>query len=145
MQAWEIEARVAVQKLLTDYGRNVDSGRLERLAALFTEQCHYDMGGELLVDRPAILRQGERVRAMFRDAPNIGGRVRHHMTPGSIEFVSATEAKVTSYFITMGHSGPDHWGIYRDVVVRVDGQWLFARRVVTVEGHSADSPAAPSQ
>ena len=42
----------------------------------------------------------------------------------------------------MGRTGPDHWGIYRDVVVQADGGWLFSRRVVTVEGHAADSPAS---
>ncbi len=143
MESWEIEARVSVQILMTDYGRCVDTGRLDELADLFTARCHYDMGtGPVLEDRAAILRRGEEVRQMFRDAPSFGGRVRHHVTPVSLQFLSPDEAKATSYFLTMGRTGPDHWGSYRDVVVREGEQWRFARRVVTVEGHSADSPAA---
>jgi SnoaL-like domain len=143
VQHWEIEGRLAVQKAMTDYGRYVDTGRLEHLAELFTEPCHYDMGtGSVLTNRAEIVRRGEEVRAMFREAPSFAGRVRHHITPVSIDFVDPTQAKATSYFLTMGRSGPDHWGIYRDVLPTVDGVWLFARRVVTVEGHATDSPAA---
>jgi hypothetical protein len=143
MEQWEIAARVAVQKTMTDYTRYVDTGRLTELADLFTEQCHYDMSdGAPLTDRAAIVRQGQQVREMFQTSPSFGGRVRHHVTPVSVEFTSPTEAKATSYFMTLGRSGPDHWGVYRDILVAADGRWRFARRVVTVEGHAPGSPAA---
>ena len=136
-------ARISVQKTLTDYGRFVDTGRLDRLAGRFAPTCHYDMGGgAVLTDRPAILQRGEEVKAMVAASPNFGGRVRHHITPVSVEFADTSHAKATSYFLTMGRSGPDHWGVYRDELVYLDGAWLFARRVVSVEGHSPDSPAA---
>jgi hypothetical protein len=143
MESWEVEARVSVQKLMMDYGKSVDTGRLDALALLFTESCHYDMGSEgaVLESRAAIIEHGETVKTMFRENPNFGGRVRHHYTPVSVEFSSPTSAKATSYFLTMGRTGPDHWGMYRDVLVQVDGSWLFERRVVAVEGHSATSPA----
>jgi hypothetical protein len=98
--------------------------------------------GAPLTNRDEILRRGAEVREMFRTSPSFGGRVRHHVTPVSVEFTAPTEARATSYFLTMGRTGPDHWGLYRDELVAVDGRWLFARRVVTVEGHSAESPAA---
>jgi hypothetical protein len=143
MEPWEVAARVSLQKTMTDYTRCVDTGRLDALADLFTDECHYDMGnGAPLTNRGEILRRGEQVRAMFRDSPSFDGRVRHHVTPVSVEFSNPNQAKAVSYFLTMGRLGPDHWGLYRDVLVTVEGRWRFARRVVTVEGHSPQSPAA---
>lgn len=143
MESWEIAARVGVQKAMTDYTRCVDTGRLEALADLFTDECHYDMGtGAPLTGRADIIRRGEQVRSMFRNSPAFAGRVRHHVTPVSVEFDEPTRATAVSYFLTMGRHGPDHWGVYRDVLVTVNDRWRFARRVVTVEGHAPQSPAA---
>jgi SnoaL-like protein len=143
---WEVTARVEIQQTLTNYGRYVDSGRLDLLAELFTQSCHYDTGdGAPLVDRAAILERGEELKAMFAAAENFGGRVRHHLTPARIDFIEPSRAKATSYFLTVGKSGPDHWGVYRDELVLDAGTWRFARRVVTVEGYSADSPANDRQ
>jgi hypothetical protein len=143
MQDWEIAARLGIQATMTAYGRCVDSGRLEQLAELFAERCHYDMGtGVVLTDRPAIVAHGERVKAMFAADPNFQGRVRHHLTPAFIEFKPPNEAKAIGYFLTMGRSGPDHWGVYRDLLAPVGDAWLFTRRVVTVEGFAPNSPAA---
>jgi hypothetical protein len=146
MQSWETEARLGVQKAMTDYGRYVDSGQLARLADLFTEPCHYDLGASApLTDRAAILEHGEKLREMFRDDPAFAGRVRHHLSMPSVEFTNEREAKATSYFLTLGRSGPDHWGVYRDVLIRADDRWLFARRVVVVEGFAPGSPAERPQ
>ena len=143
MEPWEVAARVAVQQTMADYTFCVDTGRLDELADLFTDECHYVMGtGAPLTNRAEILRRGEEVRAMFRDSPSLGGRVRHHVTPVSLDFTDRNRARAVSYFMTLGPMGPDHWGVYRDVLVEVDGRWRFARRVPTVEGHSPDSPAA---
>lgn len=143
MESWEVAARVAVHKTMTDYTHCVDTGSLAALAELFTQQCYYDMGtGAPVTDRDEIEQRAEQARAMFRDSPSFGGRVRHHVTPVSIEFTDERRATAVSYFLTMGRYGPDHWGVYCDVLVMVDGQWRFARRVVTVEGHSPQSPAA---
>ena len=38
--------------------------------------------------------------------------------------------------------GPDHWGHYRDRLVRRDGRWLFAERHVRVDGRSPGSRLA---
>ena len=35
--------------------------------------------------------------------------------------------------------GVDHWGRYRDVLVPVDGRWLFASREAVADGFSPDS------
>ena len=44
--------------------------------------------------------------------------------------------------MAMSGAGPDHWGVYRDELVRGEDGWLFARRVVTVEAAAANSPVA---
>jgi SnoaL-like protein len=147
MDDWEVAARIGVQATLADYAHLVDTGRLEAVAELFTESCHYDMyGGDTskgmpLTDRAAIVAHAQQVRGMFDGNPNFSGLVRHHMTPASVQFPDASQATAASYFLTLGRSGPDHWGRYRDVLVEDGGRWRFARRVVTVEGHTPGSMA----
>ena len=57
-----------------------------------------------------------------------------------IELTAPDRARATSYFLAMSGAGPDHWGVYRDELARLGGEWLFARRVVTVEGAAQSSP-----
>jgi hypothetical protein len=40
----------------------------------------------------------------------------------------------------VGSGGLDHWGTYRDEVVRAEDGWRFTRRKVKVEGHIPGSP-----
>jgi hypothetical protein len=44
------------------------------------------------------------------------------------------EAIARSYFLVMGNSFPDHWGIYQDTLIKVNGEWMFKVREVTIEG-----------
>src|SRR4029453_476001 len=67
---------------------------------------------------------------------------RHRVTTFSIEGTGADAASGTAYFLVVTDGGPDHWGLYRDRYVRVDGAWRFAERRVRVEGVGADSAAA---
>ena len=49
-------------------------------------------------------------------------------------------ARSRCYFQVLMADGLDHWGRYVDELVRVDGEWRFARRRVSVDGRRADSP-----
>jgi hypothetical protein len=42
-----------------------------------------------------------------------------------------------SYFFVITERGPDHWGRYRDELVRHDARWLFQHRVVRLDGRAA--------
>jgi hypothetical protein len=140
VEVWETEARLSIQAMMSRYTRYVDAGQPEQLGLLFTEPMHYDMGGGRLVHtRAELTATVEEIKSTFRAAENFG-RLRHHVSTVVIELTGTDSAKATSYFIALSGAGPDHWGVYRDVFTRAGQDWLFARRVVTVEGASDISP-----
>jgi SnoaL-like domain len=140
VEPWEIEARLSVQATMSRYTRFVDAGRPDQLSLLFAEPMHYDMGGGRVVhSRDDLIAHVEAIKSTFRAAENFG-RIRHHVSSVVIEFSAADRARATSYFVAMSGAGPDHWGVYRDELACQGGDWLFARRVVTVEGAAQTSP-----
>ena len=52
--------------------------------------------------------------------------------------VTRDRVEVSSYFLALTNIGVDHWGRYRDVLVPVDGRWLFASREAIADGFSAE-------
>lgn len=140
MEEFEIAARVAIQATLSRYTRNVDTGRADDLAGLFAEDGLYDMGGGVVAHgRDAIVPKVEELKTMFATAEGFG-RIRHHTSSVAIEVESPDRARAMSYFCAFAAAGPDHWGTYRDVLVKEDDTWRFASRVVTLEGAMATSP-----
>ena len=140
MEALELAARIGVQKTLAQYGRFVDTGQAEKLARLFTEQTDYRMTPDMVaVSRAEIVPMAGQLKRIFANAPDLG-RIRHHMTPAVIDIVAPGRATAFSYFCAYAAAGGDHWGNYRDVLVEVDGEWLFASRVVTLDGTAPSSP-----
>lgn len=140
MEAWEIEARLSIQATMSRYTRHVDTGRPDRLCLLFAEPMHYDMGGGRIVHtRAELIATVEDIKSTFRSADNFG-RLRHHVSSVVIELTGPDTATATSYFLALSGAGPDHWGLYRDELIREGQDWLFARRTVTVEGASEISP-----
>jgi SnoaL-like domain len=65
---------------------------------------------------------------------------RHHLSSAYIDPRSNSSAATYACFQLIGSSGLDHWGLYRDDVVRTDDGWRFARRNVKVEGQVPNSP-----
>lgn len=63
-------------------------------------------------------------------------QTRHHLASVYIFDVEGDRARANSYFQVLTPYGCDHWGSYRDELVHVDGEWRFARRVVTIDGQS---------
>lgn len=62
--------------------------------------------------------------------------LRHHVTTIDVQFDSNTQARCQTYVIAGTHlKMPDHWGRWdADVVKTEDGRWLFARKVIIVDG-----------
>lgn len=140
MQDFEIAARAAIQATLGRYTRNVDTGRADELAELFVEDCLYDMGGGIVAKgRAAIAPKVEELKILFATVEGFG-RIRHHTTSVAIEVESPERARAMSYFCAFAASGPDHWGTYRDVLVKNEESWRFASRVVRLEGATDASP-----
>ena len=65
--------------------------------------------------------------------------VRHHVSSIRFGSVARDRVEVSSYFAVHTDVGLDHWGRYRDVLVPVDGRWLFAHRRISVDGFAAGS------
>lgn len=140
MDAAEVESRLAIQVTLSTYTRHVDTGRAERLAGLFTSDARYDMGGGIVaLSRDDIVGKVEELKTMFASSENFG-RLRHHVSSVAVELLDADHARAMSYFAAFSSAGPDHWGTYRDQLVREEDMWRFESRVVTVEGARDGSP-----
>ncbi len=141
MDDWEIAARVAIDDLTGRYVRFADGGRAADLASLFTEDGVLVTDAEEVHGRPGIARYLDEAKSSLAAGVG-GGQIRHHVSSLRVDFPSRTEALATSYFLAITALGPDHWGRYRDRLVRVGDGWRFARRVAAVDGRAPGSWAA---
>lgn len=134
----EAFARISIEHTMSKYVRYVDSGRAEELSTLFTDPMHYDLGvGDIARTADELRAAVESLKERLGEVP---GRLRHHVSSIGVDFTSSTHCRSGSAFIAMTATGPDHWGVYRDELRLVDGVWLFAKRVVVVEGAGGASP-----
>ncbi|OBH44166.1 nuclear transport factor 2 family protein [Mycobacterium mantenii] len=142
MELWELEVREAVRQTLADYTAASDRFDLGALAACFCDEGVLEFtGGAEPLTGPAEIEAGlgaavTRPPHPARHAPT---HVRHHVS--SIRFGAVTRGRVevSSYFAVHTDVGLDHWGRYRDVLVPVNGRWLFAHRRINVDAFAADS------
>lgn len=140
MEAWELEVRESVRQTLADYTAATDRFDLRALAACFGDQGVLEFTGDggPLTGR-ANIEAGLGVaveRPSGRRAPT---HVRHHVSSIRFGSVARDRVEVSSYFAVHTDIGLDHWGRYRDVLVPVDGRWLFAHRRISVDAFAADS------
>ncbi len=147
MDLWELTARERIRDLLARYTWAGDRGRIAELTELFAPDGVLDLGdhGGRSEGRAAI---GDELRAVVDRIATSGtgvgdraapGPVHHHVSSVLIDDLTATTATVRSYYAVHAATGLDHWGRYRDRVVRHDEEWRFAERIVLVDGWSAGS------
>lgn len=142
MDQSEIEARLAIDDTIGRYVRAADGGRFEDQAALFTEDGVLETDLGPCVGRAAIVEMLNSTKASLSASPDTGGRIRHHVSSLRIDFDGPDAANATCYFLAIVGPGPDHWGLYRDKLVRVNDRWLFAHRRAMVEGRAPGGWAA---
>lgn len=60
---------------------------------------------------------------------------RHHVTSVTVKFTSEDTAEaVSQIFAITGQAAPDHWGEWRDTLVRVEsGRWLIKEKIIVVD------------
>jgi ketosteroid isomerase-like protein len=139
MEPWQLSAREHVRELVAAYAHLVDGGRFDELVELFAEDAVLEAGAL----PPAHGRAA--IRAVFAATGSRlaagGGRplIRHHVSSLRIDVHDADTASAAAYFLALTERGPDHWGRYRDRLVRIDGRWLFQHRRVHTDGHAAGS------
>jgi 3-phenylpropionate/cinnamic acid dioxygenase small subunit len=139
MEAWELEAREQIRETITRYAHYVDGGRFDELVELFATDGVLEVEGE-----PAH-RGRDAIRAFVtgtgRDLAAATGapRIRHHVSNLLIELAGPDRARARCYFLAVTDRGVDHWGRYRDDLVREGAGWLFAQRNVRTDGAAAGS------
>jgi hypothetical protein len=139
MELWELTAREGIRHTLARYAHCADRGRFDELVTLFAPDGSLEIEGrEPLVGRDAILAFVSATKSSL-GATLQKPYIRHHLSSICIDVEDRDRATATSYFLAITERGPDHWGRYRDELVQVGESWLFKRRRVRVDGHSADS------
>lgn len=139
---WELEAREAIRELVAAYTWAGDRGRSAELVDLFAADGVLDAGahGGSWEGRDRIRAELEAVADRVAATGGSPGPVRHHVSNVRIRLLGEAEAEVMAYFAVLTTIGLDHWGRYRDRVVRSDdGAWRFAERSVRVDGHAPGS------
>lgn len=142
MELWELEARETIRDLVAGYTWAGDRGRSAELSDLFTVDGVLDAGahGGAWEGRDRIRAELDAVADRVVATGGSPGPVRHHVSNVRIRLVGPDEAEVMSYFAVLTSIGLDHWGRYRDRVVRTeDGTWRFTERTVRVDGHAPGS------
>jgi 3-phenylpropionate/cinnamic acid dioxygenase small subunit len=139
VEAWELEAREHIRETIARYAHCVDGGRFDELVELFTADGVLEVEGE-----PAH-RGRDAIRAFVtgtgRDlaAGTGASRIRHHVSNVVIELEGPDRAQARCYFLAVTDRGVDHWGRYRDEVVRTGDGWRFGHRQVRTDGAAPGS------
>lgn len=132
----ELAACESIRELLARYNHAGDRGDLAGLAACFADDGLLWLPDDTrLVGRDAIARALAAVGIAGDDPP----RLRHHVSSVWIRLDGDHAADVRAYYAVLTASGLDHWGQYRDRVVRQPSGWRFASRRVLLDGHAPDS------
>jgi ketosteroid isomerase-like protein len=117
----------AIRDVVARYNLYGDSGRFDELLSLFSDDA-------TLVTDEASYDGLAQIRGLFETAAGpLPERIRHFTGTFVVE-VDGDRGTSRCYFQVLTAAGLDHWGRYRDELVRVDGRWLFSRREVRVDG-----------
>ena len=137
MQVNELAAREAIRDLVARYNLYGDSGRLDEMLTLFTDDgvLQYSDGHGRLesysgqVQIRQFVEQTKQRWAEEAAAGRASPYVRHHVSTHVIDVLDPDRATGRAYVLVLRASGLAEWGRYFDDYRRVDRRWLFARRV----------------
>lgn len=140
MEMWELAVRESVRQTLADYTAGTDRNRITDVAACFAPNGSLKFtGGEPMIGPAAIVAGLGTQVDRFAAGPVPLTHVRHHVSSVRFGAVARDRVEVSSYFLALTDIGVDHWGRYRDVLIPVDGRWLFASREAVADGFSSES------
>jgi hypothetical protein len=125
------------------YTRAGDSGRVDDFVACFAPDGVLEVKDRTNRGYVEIAQFVRDIGQIFRGDPGYLP-ARHHLASLWVELTGAEQARGGAYFALVAANGLDHWGVYRDRFVKIDGQWCFAHRRVTVDGARAGSPVLSS-
>ncbi|MGH9026207.1 MAG: nuclear transport factor 2 family protein [Acidimicrobiia bacterium] len=134
MEHWELEAREMVRNTVAAYAHAVDSGRFGEFLDLFAEDGVLEVAGEgTHKGRNAIHDFVTGVNVDLASASDVPF-IRHFTANLHIEVDGPDVARARCYFLVVTGRGVDHWGRYRDRLVRQGDQFLFSHRRVRTDG-----------
>lgn len=138
MDLEELLAREMIRDTIARYAHCADGGRFDEMVQLFTEDGVMDVDGrEPIRGREAILAFLTETKATLRErAAGERSFIRHHVNSIRVDVLGAASAEAASYFFAITQRGPDHWGRYRDRLVRQGDRWLFVQRRVRLDGRA---------
>ncbi len=130
----QVGDRIAIESLMWNYVRAIDSWNADAYAAVFTEDGSF-MGTAGRENLHAM------VAGLAANRPADAPALQHVMSNQNIAFTGPDSAVVNYYWQTVSAGSPGTTapqvlgaGVGRDEVVRVDGTWLIAHRDVAAGG-----------
>jgi SnoaL-like domain len=122
-----LDDRIALHELAARYGNTIDARDWNRFRTVFTADCRYELRGFGRLDT-ATLGIDALVELMTSSSAH---PVAHHVT--NVE-VDATHDPVRMFSKIVGTlpAGGSGSADYHDIVVRTDGGWRIAERIVTL-------------
>jgi uncharacterized protein (TIGR02246 family) len=132
--------RAEIEELVVRYVTALDTLDAEAYANVFTEDGEYDVTGTVYQGRDAIRKivtDLEATRARNEAAGVESAALYHVISNSSIELISESEARHTSYAQTVraaegGQFIVGFMGRYEDVIVKRGGRWqILSRKLVS--------------
>lgn len=142
----ELVARERVRDTYARYTHAGDRGSLADLAQCFTEDGVLEVKGWFTAQgRADIIAALTEVatRVARTDAPPPGAQhiTRHNIANLLFTTIGPDRIETAAYFTVFQVDAADHWGRYRDELVPVADRWLFAHRLVSIDGKRPGSTA----
>lgn len=138
----DAQAHAEITNLYAAYNLASDAGDAEAYADCFTPD------GRLRIPAVGIEISGRATFVEFKkkDAAGRGGRYRRHWN-GSLHLEPQPDGSVRGRCYLVAYNGvpgqlPElaDCGVYEDRIVRHDGEWRFAERVITMDGSTFKKP-----
>ena len=129
-----MQDRIAIEQLMWDYIRALDSGDAEAYAALFAPDGQFGTGDTAIKGREALKKMISDARQTM-DTDNQSDQERprmyHVVTNTHIEFIDEDHARYHAYWMgALAAGGTTSAGREVNDLVRINGQWLISVRDV---------------
>jgi uncharacterized protein (TIGR02246 family) len=129
-----IKDRMAIEQLMWDYIRALDSGNAEAYAALFAPDGQFGRGDKAVKGREALIKMMKDSAQQLEAAKKSGKkmeRMNHVVTNTHIEFVNDDHARFYAYWMGVFTSGKvTSAGREVNELIKIDGKWLISVRDV---------------
>lgn len=135
------EDRALIEDLQARYMFALDNGDVETYLSTFTKDGILDIGDGPIKGHDAIRKiiGGMPDRKEASDAPKLRRATGRHNITNIVLKIDGDKAVGRAYWFHYGNNNPqrtatlDSYGHYEDDMVKVDGKWLFTRRLIVNE------------